>query len=88
VIGGIRVDADKMLSLETPEQSAEIAGVKLEASANRPDVGAIFADLPQHSRGTQRTASRQVLVAERAHALGDRPVEAPHLSHALVIHNL
>ena len=72
--------------LERLDEAAEVARVEVEARAQRPQVGAVRADLPQHPRRAKRPAAREVLVVESADALGDAAVERADLSDRRVVH--
>ena len=80
----VRRDRDQALGLEPAQQPAEIAGVEVQARAQRTHVGAV-ADLPQHPRRSQRPPAREKRVLERADALRDRAVERADLRNAIHI---
>ena len=53
--------------------------VEAEPGAQRPDLAALLADLPEHARLAERAVAGEEVVVERADPLGDRAVEAAHL---------
>ncbi len=75
LVGG---DGHEPFGLQRTQQPAQVARVQPEPCPQRADVGRLL-DLPQHARGTQRPAVREVLVLERADPLGDRAVERANL---------
>ena len=74
-----RLDAEHAVALERAQQPASVARVELEPGPQRAHLAAVLPDLPQHARLGQRPAAREVVVVERADALGHRAVEAPDL---------
>jgi hypothetical protein len=73
VVGG-GTDADEVFALELAQQAAQVPSVQIELLADRAHVDAGI-DLPEHPRRAERAITREVLVVERANALGDGPVE-------------
>ena len=74
--------------LEAAEQAAQVAGIELEPLAQRPDLAALLADLPQHAGRAERAVPCEEVVVERAHPLRDDPVEPAHLGDHRGIHYL
>ena len=73
--------------LQRPEQPAQVARVQVEPGTQRPDVGAVRADLPQQAGVPERAVPGQELVVERA-GPGDGPVEPPDLADQGSVHSL
>ena len=73
-----RLDGDETVGLERPQEPSGVAGVEVEVTPQLADVAALGADLPQHPGLAERTVAREVVVVERADALGHQAVEAAH----------
>ena len=65
-----------------------MARVEPEPGAQRPHLAALLPDLPEHARLAERAAAGEVAVVERAHPLGDGPVEAANLRDHRRVHSL
>ena len=78
-VGGAAPDADEPVALEGAQQPTEVPRVQVEPRAEGADVAAVLADLPEHPGLAERAVAGQVVVVQRADALGDGPVEAPDL---------
>jgi hypothetical protein len=74
--------------LERAEQPAGVAGVQVEAVAERPYLAALGADLPEHPGLAERPVAGEEAVTQRTDSLGYGPVEAPHLLDARRVHSL
>ena len=59
------------------QEPTQVAGVEVEPRPQRPHVDTLRSDLPQHPRCAERTAARQVLLAEGTDSLRHRAVETP-----------
>ena len=78
LIRRVGLDGHEPVALEVPQKSAEVAGIKPESFSNRANVDPVLVDLPQHPRGSEWPAPRQILVVEDANALGDCAIEFPN----------
>ena len=85
---GERRHGDEAGILEGSQQAAEIARVELEPSSQPAHLASFGADLPQHTRLSERTVPGEIVVVERTDTLGDRPVEAAHLTDGRGQHSL
>ena len=74
--------------LEGSQQAAEIARVELEPSSQPAHLASFGADLPQHTRLSERAVPGEIVVVERTDTLGDQPVEAAHLTDGRGRHSL
>jgi hypothetical protein len=81
-------DRDQFLRAQGLQQTAEIARIKPKLAAERPDVGAIGADLEKEPRLRQRAAPPQVIDFERADALSHKPIETPYALQLAFVHSL
>src|SRR5690606_6037167 len=82
-IGFARGAGDEALGFEGAQQAAGVTGIKGELLAQAAHVDAACAaraDLEQEARFTERTAALQVIVVQRADALGDGAIEAADLA--------
>ena len=68
-------------AFERAKQPAQVARVESELRAKSTHVAAVPADLPENAGLAERPVEGEVVVLERADALGDQAVEAPHLRH-------
>ena len=65
------------VALERAQQPAGLTRIEPQPRPQRAHLAALGADLPEHSRSAERAVSGEILVAERAHALGHHAVEPP-----------
>src|SRR4029077_5403678 len=84
----VRLDADQLVALQRPQQSAQVAGVQVEPGAQPPHVAAVRADLPQQPGLRERPVAGQERVIQRADPLRDGPVEPPDLVDHVALHSL
>jgi hypothetical protein len=87
-VNGAGPHRDEPLGLQRPEHPAQVPRVQVEPGPQRPHIGALRADLPQHSGVAERPAPGEERVLQGADPLGDRPVEPADLGHRLVVHPL
>ena len=87
-IRSARLDPRHPVGLERPQQPAGVAGVQAEAVAQRPDLAAVLADLPQQARLRHRAMGGEEVVAQRADALRHRSVEMPDMVNPVIAHCL
>ena len=71
-VGGIRHHLHEAIVFERPQQPADVAGIQVEACAQRANVAPVGADLPQQSRRADRPAAGQVLIVQDPDSLRDR----------------
>src|SRR5205814_7364561 len=79
-----RLDDGEAGGLERTEQAAEVSGVEAESGSQEPHVAPVGADLPQQTRFAERPIASEVVVVQRADALGYKPVEATDLSDGIL----
>ena len=79
-----RLDGDEALGHECLQDSTQVPGVESELGAERAEVGALLADLPEDARMAERAPTREERLVERADALRDDPAEPPYLRDVLV----
>ena len=82
------VHGDQPVRLQRAEQPAQVPRVQVQTAPQRPDVGAVQADLPQQAGLPERAVTGQELVVERADPLGDGPVEPADLADQGSVHYL
>ena len=87
----LRFDADLLPRLEALYGTEDVRRRRRlvrEAPPQLAYLGPAPADLPEETSLSERAVRREIPVLERADALGDEPVEAPHAANVGVPHSL
>ena len=82
-----RAHLDQGVGFQRAEQATEVSRVEIEPSAQPAYLAAVFADLPQQPRLSERSVASEVVVVEGADALGDGPIEPSHSPHQLLVNS-